>query len=247
MKELLFKKSDHILILAPHPDDESIGCGGVLSQHSSQTDVILLTDGRYGGTEDPLKIKKIRALEFQKVMDYAKVHSFFRLEVPDRNLKNSFSEFKKIDFSPYTHIFIPHKNESQTDHKRVFPFLLKCKIKKETLICEYEVWTPMQKPNYFLKIQSYNLKKIFISYYKSQLKYNDYINAAEGLNRYRGLLAHTKYAECFTVRTFAELKLKHCFWNKLWGCYPKMNGQKAYSFMGFHLNIGKKKNDVINF
>ena len=37
-----------ILVLAPHADDETIGCGGFLLKYGKQCDVVLLTDGRYG-------------------------------------------------------------------------------------------------------------------------------------------------------------------------------------------------------
>ena len=35
-----------ILIVSPHPDDETIGCGGILAKYGSQCDVVVLTDGR---------------------------------------------------------------------------------------------------------------------------------------------------------------------------------------------------------
>ena len=42
------KSKDRILVVAPHPDDESIGMGGVLALYKRQCDVLLLTDGRHG-------------------------------------------------------------------------------------------------------------------------------------------------------------------------------------------------------
>ena len=50
---LVIKETEKILIVAPHPDDESIGTGGLLSLYSNQCDVIVMTDGRYGNTEIP--------------------------------------------------------------------------------------------------------------------------------------------------------------------------------------------------
>ena len=47
---LVIKETEKILIVAPHPDDESIGTGGLLSLYSNQCDVIVMTDGRYGNT-----------------------------------------------------------------------------------------------------------------------------------------------------------------------------------------------------
>lgn len=240
MKQLLFSKTDKILILAPHPDDESIGCGALISQYAPQIDVVLLTDGRFGGMDSPETIMKIRAQEFEKVMHCAKVHSWFKLGISDRELKNSFKTFQTIDFSSYTHIFIPHRAEDQCDHRWCFPFLMRSKVKADTLICGYEVWTPIQSPNRFLPIKDYEPKKKLISFYKSQLKYNDYVACMQGLNKYRGLKARAPYAECYEVFTFKELQLKYVWWHRLWGKAKKINGQSVYFFLGFHLNRGKK-------
>ncbi len=214
MQNICLKKTDKILILSPHPDDESIGCGGLIAQYAPQIDVILLTDGCFGGNEDPEEIKKIRAKEFDDVMQYANIHHWDKLPIHDRDLGNSFSQFETMDFSSYTHIVIPHRNERQRDHQWVFPFLMRCKIREDVVIMEYEVWTPLQDPNSFLPIENYDIKKQLISFYKSQLKYNDYVSCTEGLNRYRGI-TRCKYAECYDVHTFGELKAKYYFWYKM--------------------------------
>lgn len=63
--------SDKICILAPHADDESIGCGGLLAKYGSQCDVILLTDGRLNGNGNtPEETVKIREAEFAAVMKF---------------------------------------------------------------------------------------------------------------------------------------------------------------------------------
>ena len=45
------QKNEKILVVAPHPDDESLGCGGLMSKYGKQCDVLLLTDGRRGKSE----------------------------------------------------------------------------------------------------------------------------------------------------------------------------------------------------
>ena len=45
------KSNRNILVLSPHPDDESIGCGGTIANHTAagdQVTVIFLTSGEKG-------------------------------------------------------------------------------------------------------------------------------------------------------------------------------------------------------
>lgn len=49
--DVIIKSTDRILVIAPHADDESIGCGGMLSLYGPQCDILLLTDGRKGHTK----------------------------------------------------------------------------------------------------------------------------------------------------------------------------------------------------
>src|SRR3989339_2223336 len=64
--ELVFEDKDKCLLLAPHPDDESIGCGGILLKYPDKFDVICLTDGRYGDENKPINdIINERKKEFE--------------------------------------------------------------------------------------------------------------------------------------------------------------------------------------
>ena len=42
---IIIDKDDRVLVVSPHPDDESIGCGGFLSLYRGRCDVLLATDG----------------------------------------------------------------------------------------------------------------------------------------------------------------------------------------------------------
>ena len=69
IKKWEISTDDKICVLAPHADDEVIGCGGLLAKYGKQCDVVLLTDGAFGGDE---KIQKTREDELSKVMDFLK-------------------------------------------------------------------------------------------------------------------------------------------------------------------------------
>ena len=56
-----------ILVLSPHPDDESIGCGGTLRRHvlgRDQVKVVFLTSGERGGHgRPPEETRQVREAE----------------------------------------------------------------------------------------------------------------------------------------------------------------------------------------
>ena len=79
---LRFSEKDKILIVAPHPDDETIGCGGILTLYGSQCDVVLLTDGRLGKPENSDLTEEqtatVRHKEFVSVMEYFHVNNYLK-------------------------------------------------------------------------------------------------------------------------------------------------------------------------
>jgi LmbE family N-acetylglucosaminyl deacetylase len=45
--------SGSVLVLAPHPDDESLGCGGAIVLHCRQGDRVKIVFATDGGAGDP--------------------------------------------------------------------------------------------------------------------------------------------------------------------------------------------------
>ena len=76
-KEFGLGENQKCLCLCPHPDDESIGMGGLLSIYANNFDVILLTDGRKGVkdlTEE--ETIKTREEEFRCAMKVAGINEY---------------------------------------------------------------------------------------------------------------------------------------------------------------------------
>lgn len=78
------KKEDKILIIAPHPDDECIGCGGLLSLYPEKCSVVVMTDGSQGN--DNVKSEQeadIRKNQFIDEMTQAGIADYVWLGYPD--------------------------------------------------------------------------------------------------------------------------------------------------------------------
>lgn len=220
------KESDNILIVSPHPDDETIGCGGIMLMYGDKIDVLLMTDGKAGissSFSDYKNIVSVRRDEFEKVMKIANIRAYFFLDMPDGNLGKIHNGLSKIDFSIYQYIFVPNKWETHIDHKATYKLItkLKCRQKFKARIIQYEVWTSLRNPCIFVDIsKQIEIKKMMISQYKSQLADTDYINTTLGLNKYRGIYKNYKYAEAYTLDGF---------WYFVWVLYEKfpINMKKA--------------------
>ena len=200
MENLFFSASARILVLAPHPDDESIGCGGLLLKYRGQCDVVVLTDGRHGGLsgQDEIETVTLRKAEFEKAMAYTGGKNYFFLGVEDGKLSESFAKFVELNLSGYDAIFVPAPGENHEDHACVYEFLLR--LKPQAKIFGYEVWSALANPSHYLDISSVvEGKKRLINFYESQTAQVDYVSKAIGLNCFRGLMPYpaVEYAEAY--------------------------------------------------
>jgi len=204
--ELKINKQDRILILTPHPDDESIGCGGLLLQYAGQCDVILLTDGAKGNRDwSEEKTCKVRKKEFQKAMKWLGVTKYGMLNIPDLRLNEYKGRLDKIDLRGYDYVLVPGRNETHPDHKVVYDEIRKnVKRKRITVkLLEYEVWTPMAEPSHYLDItEMVGRKKSLIQIYQSALMHIDYDRRITALNYYRGIHYGRQFVECYRLTEY---------------------------------------------
>lgn len=201
-----------ILVLSPHPDDESIGCGGTLLRHLDQGDVVqivFLTSGEKGG-HGRSEAETIRARE-QEARDAARILDVRHLEFwhePDGALRATryavaHLKAKLKQFKP-DKIYVTHDREMHRDHRgavRLLRHALKKKGKQPEVLM-YEVWTPIQQLDEIVDISPYMEKKLrAVRAYRSQCRVVGFVEAVRGLNRYRGEM-HSwpggNYAEVFT-------------------------------------------------
>ncbi len=203
-KPWTIKPADRICVLAPHPDDETIACGGLLLKYGAQCDVVLLTDGQKGGLAgwSTEKTVSTRQKEFEQVMEFLKVRHFEYVHAEDLSLLDAYDEFSKIDFSQYTYVLMPHPFDAHVDHGAVSALwkrLQKAKALKAQSVY-YELWSPLRMPTHYIDISDVIEEKCkAISFYESQLKNVNYISRIVALNHYRGIRHGVEYEEDFEM------------------------------------------------
>lgn len=197
--------SDRILIVAPHPDDESVGCGGLLAKYGPQCDILVLTDGRKGyrstDSVDENKLVQLREAELKSAAALAGVRNVHFLRIPDGSVKLHEEQISAFDITPYSLIFVPNRHERHIDHCVVTAFFIGMKHRQRAggNIYEYEVWSPLASPTDILDISDVIETKInMVAQYRSQTKYVDYCAMASGLSLYRGAGFEARHAEVYS-------------------------------------------------
>ena len=211
-----------ILVLSPHPDDESIGCGGTLLRHTKQGDavhVVFLTSGEKGGhgrsEAATIRVREQEARNATRILG-AQRAEFWR--EPDGALRATCAAVdrlrqKLIEFRPDT-IYVTHDREMHPDHRgavRLLESSLQAVSRRghakawTPTVLGYEVWTPIQQLDEIVDISAFMQKKLrAVRAYRSQCAVVGFVSAVRGLNRYRGEM-HSwpggDYAEVFTRLT----------------------------------------------
>lgn len=219
---LNISENQRILIVAPHPDDETLGCGGILALYGPQCDVLLMTDGRKGGPADGSQTEEqtaaIRKSEFELAMDGFGIHEYKELAIPDSTLKANKNKVSGMNLKGYDYIFVPNRSERHPDHRAAYDIIKRlCKRQKaKAQLLEYEVWSPIISPNRFLDISQVMEKKTQgLMAYVSQIAELDYEALARGLNTYRGAPYHIAYCEAFYSEAVEKRNRKQTWFAKL--------------------------------
>lgn len=204
MTRLEVSKDDCILVVAPHPDDECIGVGGLLTLFHNQCDVWLLSDGCQGrGDKSPFEIRKKRMQEFADEMQYLQPHNFRMFGLEDGTLRNSQDALLDIDMSCYTKIFVTGIDDVHMDHIAAYYMIQRAVCKQQlqnVKVYQYEISEPLHNVTHVLDItEVMEEKKQLISFHKTQLDIYDYHRMAESINAYRASIYRLRnsYIEAF--------------------------------------------------
>lgn len=221
-----------ILVLAPHPDDDVIGCGGSIARLTAQGHevvIVYFTSGESGSLEmDPSQLARIREDEARRAGRLLGVKEFVFLRQPDGFLQESAEILNQlvrlIRARQFSTVYLPHQQEANRDHsaasrmgleacQRAFgPWFKDCGITPWTIdnILGYEVWTPLQKVSYVEDISSnMEIKIQALQQHRSQVSVYAYDEAVRGLNRYRGINSgHKAYGEAFVIYKTAEVVIR---------------------------------------
>jgi LmbE family N-acetylglucosaminyl deacetylase len=221
-----------IMVLAPHMDDEVLGCGGTIARHAqagANVTVVFLTDGRYGGWVstagskegcilDRQEIVNIRKQEARRAGEILGVRRIIFLDAEDTRLRTDrlvagrlrgVLEQERPDI-----VYLPFFLDRHEDHRAANDVLLAATAGSAlNFECRgYEVWTPLF-PNRLVKIdQTIELKKRALVSYQSQLAVVDYLHTGIGLNAYRSMALGTdacRFVEAFQALGLADYRRLH--------------------------------------
>jgi N-acetylglucosamine malate deacetylase 1 len=198
-----------VLVVAPHPDDETMGCGGTLAQLAKHADiqVLLVTngDGAGGLPAGASDVRKAELAEALKVLGIARPAICF--DEPDGHFADSPAFRERLAqlleaFKP-NWVFLPWLEDSHSDHWHIArascAVLVRSGVEK---VLYYEIWTPVPATHVVDITQVADIKREAVMCHKTALACGNYVEATFGLNAYRSIyVPSARYAEVFAVRS----------------------------------------------
>lgn len=188
-----------ILVVAAHPDDEVLGCGGTIARHTEEGDLVYVLIVAEGATSRQSQRERLKAAEELYRLDDAAQKSgsilgakgVELLDLPDNRLDSidRLDLIKLIEnfisrYKPHT-VYVHHSGDVNVDHRRLHEAVVTaCRPTPNhpvRRLLSYEVmssteWqppgsgTPFQ-PNWFVDISDYwLLKKQALQEYSSEMR-----------------------------------------------------------------------------
>lgn len=210
-----------VLVIAVHPDDETLGCGGTLLKHKANREEIhwlICTQ-----TSPISDFSKTRTKEIEKVSalyNFDSVHNLAlkTMQVDEYTMSELIGKISKVinEIKPNI-IYLPFKGDVHSDHRAIFEASFSCtksfrypfieKIYMMETLSETE-FAPSTKedtfiPNSFVDISEFMNKKIEImKIFKSEIAEHPFPRSERNLRALgtlRGATAGCEYAESFML------------------------------------------------
>jgi len=219
--------SNIILVVSPHPDDETLGCGGSLLRHVAEGDIVhWLIMTRM--TEESGYTKKaitIREKEINLVSESYGFASVTQSPFSTTELDTISKKFLIDVVSNAFHeimpdiVYVPYRNDVHSDHKVVFDVVAACVksfrypyVKK---VLAYETLSETEfsvdsnnlgfRPNLWVNISDYLSEKIRImSLYKGEIQQHPFPRSERNIRALATLRGAT--AGCDSAESFIILK-----------------------------------------
>ena len=209
-----------VLFVSPHPDDETLGCGGTILKHKSDGHKIYWHILTTVAKNDSYFLNRKKEIEKVKKMYRFNhvIHEEFETGKLDKYAKKDI--IKKIEevikkIKPEI-IYLPYEYDFHTDHKIVFecykPFFKSFRYPFIKIIKQYEVLSETNLasiknknffPNNHIDVTKYIKKKIEImKIYKSEMGKFPFSRSKEAiiaLAMYRGTQINLKFVESFII------------------------------------------------
>lgn len=179
------------VIFAPHQDDETLGCGGMIAlkrKYGIPVSVVFVTDGKqshgqnYAHSSDLSKVRRQEAVKALNILGVGSSEIYF-LEQPDGSLHDQTSQERQnlIDkliellktLKP-EEIYVPHRRDQHLDHEATYKLVSDAVrssgIKVEVL--QYPIWLFWQSLIHW-KLEFHDLlgaRKLLVSSVQQQKK-----------------------------------------------------------------------------
>lgn len=216
------RRARRIMVLAPHPDDEVLGCGGSLAWHTHQgaeVTVIYMTSGEAGGgnISDQALVRKTREQEASSGAAILGINNLYYLRFKDGSLEYNSANIKQLatlirQLQPDI-IYAPHATDTHPDHRCCHALTVSAIARasdrgkwpyggqtwEPQLMLGYEILNPLPVYDHVQDITQFmGLKIKALECHRSQLQATPYDEAIVGLNRYRGITSTAgSFCECF--------------------------------------------------
>lgn len=218
--------SKSILIIASHPDDETIGCGASIAKHSENGDtvkVLTLTNGVSSRREVGVKESEARIKAYHKALSILGAESIMEGSFPDNQLDSvpllelvQFVESVKSKYK-FDIIYTHSSSDLNIDHRKAFEatitaFRPEPEEESNEIRC-FEILSSTDfsfgqinsifEPNLFIDITKFYKKKVeALKCYEDEMRnfpHSRSFEALEALAKLRGSSVGVKKAEAFEI------------------------------------------------
>jgi LmbE family N-acetylglucosaminyl deacetylase len=200
-----------VLVIAPHPDDETIGPGGALARHAARGDeivVLVASSGERtsGGSGDVRAVREAECVAACANLGVGRAPVF--LHLPDGDLVghvDALAEALGRHGGSAATVYAPSVLDPHRDHRAVNVGLVRSGLDAE--VYGYEIWSAAPVDVLLDVTATFDRKERALRCYRTALRTVDYVRTAQGLAAYRsaaGGLGGLGYAEGFTRLTAAE-------------------------------------------